>query len=249
MPVSVTNLQSLVRYIGCFTFQLTDVWTHAPYIVQTTKALVLESDLILLLGRALVPRQSDWLERTFKIHRSRIMALTAELPSRSCIVASIVFLIGIVKRLTLNANAPITISVRRSWLQVLQDLQALELVAKTEEVEEFEEAIQMWRECGQTLGLEEDALVKERTDLQRSETDGSIGCSWMRCPLHLRDDIPSSRQMRRCSGCKAVRDFRRVDTECWLTCFELLGAVLHVALSTAVSTERPGIGDDGLRVP
>lgn len=62
----------------------------------------------------------------------------------------------------------------------------------------MQNSLRIWRDLGEAAGLDTVALHAQAFATRYTEYVGRIGCSWERCPLHLRD---SRRIMQWCEGC------------------------------------------------
>lgn len=96
--------------------------------------------------------------------------------------------------------------VQQPWLSVLDNFLAVPRAHPSDldpSTVSYEDRIIVWRELGRRFGIEESTVRQEATVIQRAQTEGLLGCSWLRCPLYGDSDI-IGREIMICSRCYAV---------------------------------------------
>lgn len=144
------------------------------------------------------------------------------------------YLFYVVEKMMVIAEAGLKQTIREAWLKILDGLLVMDLSFGYDEPD-FQEALNTWRDFGTTIGLREADMRTEVARLQQVETGGLIGCSWVRCPLNLCDEVSTTREFLRCATCRKVRNFA-VSTFVRLTTSTYApGTVLYLALPEIVS--------------
>lgn len=113
-------------------------------------------------------------------------------------------LVHIISGLTLDEA--IQEAIQKSWLQVLEGIVCMNPMSDPRHSDRLERALDVWREIGGVLWVEEHTLVAERGRLRLKAMRGLNGCSWVRCALHLDDGSYLRREMLRCSQCHKVSE-------------------------------------------
>lgn len=82
--------------------------------------------------------------------------------------------------------------LRRDFLRLLDYLTEVQTATGRQ-------LLRWWRELGQAAGISEEELRDELLREQRAESNGLVGCSWLKC---MRYELEDGEVAFMCAGCR-----------------------------------------------